>query len=250
MAMENSAVLPVAHAEWIKIKSLRSSLISLLVIFAATLAITVLASATIGRAEADNPDAEPLFDAFYAFNFGQIAAISFGTTAMSSEYTSGALRISLAAVPRRGLFYGSKMLVIGSLALLVGLVTGFATFLTSQAFLGDHAIGLGHPGAVRACVGGGVYLALMALLAAGLTAVLRSGVAVLGILIPFTLIVSFVVGDVAGGAAGYLPDKAGRQVLHETTTGSLGPWAGLAVCAAWTGGVLLAGWWAVRHRDA
>ncbi|MEU6819233.1 ABC transporter permease [Streptomyces atriruber] len=248
--MSNSAVLPVAHAEWIKIKSLRSSLVSLVIVFVATIAITTLVFATIGRSEADNADAEPLFDAFYAFNFGQIAAISFGTTAVSSEYTSGALRISLAAVPRRGLFYGSKMLVVGGLALLAGLVTSFATFLISQAFLGDEAIGLGHPGAVRACVGGGIYLALMALLAAGLTAVLRSGVAVMSILIPFTLIVSFVVGDVADGAAGFLPDKAGQQVLHEAPSGSLGPLTGLAVCAAWTAAVLLAGWWAVRRRDA
>ncbi|WP_208609646.1 ABC transporter permease [Streptomyces atriruber] len=248
--MSNSAVLPVTHAEWIKIKSLRSSLVSLVIVFVATIAITALVFATVGRAEADNADAEPLFDAFYALNFGQIAAISFGTTAVSSEYTSGALRISLAAVPCRGLFYGSKMAVIGGLALLAGLVTSFAAFLIGQAFLGDHAIGLGHPGAVRACVGGGIYLALMALLAAGLTAVLRSGVAVLGILIPFTLIVSFVVGDVADGAAGFLPDKAGQQVLHEAPTGSLGPLAGLAVCAAWSAAALLAGWWAVRRRDA
>ncbi|APY89696.1 ABC transporter [Streptomyces alfalfae] len=250
MTMSRTAVLPVAHAEWIKLKSLRSSLVSLVTVFAATVAITALVFATVGVAEADNADAEPLFDAFYAFNFGQIAAISFGTTAVSSEYTSGALRISLAAVPRRGLFYGSKVAVVGGLALLAGLLTGFGTFLTGQAFLGDDGLGLGHPGAVRACVGGGIYLALMALLAVGLTAVLRSGVAVLSILIPFTLIVSFVVGDMDSGVAAFLPDKAGQQVLHEAPTGTLGPWAGLAVLAAWAAAALLAGWWAVRRRDA
>ncbi|MEU8957848.1 ABC transporter permease [Streptomyces sp. NPDC048518] len=244
------AALPAARAEWLKIKSLRSSLVSLIVVFVVTVGITALVFATVGRAEADNADAEPLFDAFYALNFGQIAAISFGTTAVSCEYTSGALRISLTAVPRRGLFYAAKMAVVGGLALLVGLATSFGTFLIGQAFLGDDAIGLGHPGAVRACVGGGVYLALMALLAAGLTAVLRSGVAVLSILIPFTLIVSFVVGDVTSGVAGFLPDKAGQQVLHETTAGALGPWSGLAVSAAWAAAALLAGWWAVRRRDA
>ncbi|MEV0253518.1 ABC transporter permease [Streptomyces sp. NPDC050732] len=248
--MSNTTVLPVAHAEWIKIRTLRSNWGSLIAVFAVTVAVTALAFASVGQAEAGDADAEPLFDAFYALNFGQIAAISFGATAVSAEYTSGALRISLAAVPRRGLFYGAKMAVVGGLALLAGLATAFAAFLTGQAFMGDHAIGLGHPGAVRACVGGGVYLALMALLAAGLTAVLRSGVAVLSILIPFTLIVSFVVGDVASGAAGYLPDKAGQQVLHENPAGSLGPWAGLAVCAAWAAAALLAGWWAVRRRDA
>ncbi|MEU4998656.1 ABC transporter permease [Streptomyces sp. NPDC021622] len=245
--MSTTAVL---HSEWIKIKSVRASLGSLISVFVATVAITVLAFAAVGEAESDNADFEPLFGAFYALNFGQIAAISFGTTAMSSEYVNGALRISLAAVPRRGLFYGAKVAVVGALALATGIVTSFAAFLSGQAFMGDAAIGLGHDGAVRACVGGGIYLALMALLAAGLTMVLRSGVAVLSILIPFTLIVSFVVGDVASGVAAYLPDQAGQQVLHEDPTGTLGPWAGLAVSAAWAAAALLAGWWAVRRRDA
>lgn len=245
--MSTSAVL---HSEWIKIKSLRGSVGSLVAVFVATVAVTVLVFATVGRAEADNADAEPLFDAFYAFNFGQVAAISFGATAVSSEYVNGALRVSLAAVPRRGLFYGAKTAVLGAAALLVGLVTSFTTFLGGQAFLGEHAIGLGHPGAVRACVGGGVYLALMALFAAGLTAVLRSGAVVLGVLIPFTLIVPFVLGDMAGGAAQFLPDRAGQQILHEAPDGMLGPWPGLGVTALWAMASLGAGWWAVRRRDA
>ncbi|EPH45560.1 hypothetical protein STRAU_1376 [Streptomyces aurantiacus JA 4570] len=249
--MSNSAsVTAVLRSEWIKVKSLRGSVGSLAAVFVATVAVTVLVFATVGRAEADNADAEPLFGAFYALNFGQVAAISFGTTAVSSEYVNGALRVSLAAVPRRGLFYGAKTAVLGAAALLVGLLTSFTTFLGGQAFLGEHAIGLGHPGAVRACVGGGFYLALMALLAAGLAAVLRSGVAVLSVLIPFTLIVPFVIGDMAGGVAQFLPDRAGQQILHEDPSGMLGPWAGLGVMAVWAGAALAAGWWAVRRRDA
>lgn len=247
MTMSTTAVL---HSEWIKIKSVRSVSGSLIAVFAATLAITVLTFATVGQAEADNADAELVFGAFYALNFGQIAAISFGATALSSEFLNGALRISLSAVPRRGLFYAAKMSVVGGLALAVGMITSFATFLVGQMFMGDYAIGLGEPGALRAAFGGGIYLTLMALLAAGLAALLRSAVAVLSLLIPFILIVSFVVGDIAGGVAQYLPDRAGQLVLHQNPEGSLGPWAGLAVTAAWAGAALLAGWWAVRRRDA
>jgi ABC-2 type transport system permease protein len=90
----------------------------------------------------------------------------------------------------------------------------------------------------------------MALFAAGLAAVLRSGVATLSILIPFLLLVSFVVGDVSGGVADFLPDRAGQVVFHETWDGSLGPWTGLAVTALWTAAVLLAGAWSVHRRDA
>jgi hypothetical protein len=116
-------------------------------------------------------------------------------------------------------------------------------------FMGTYAIGLGEPGALRAAFGGGIYLALMALFAAGLTVLLRSAVAVLSLLIPFVLIVSFVIGDVAGGAAQYLPDRAGQLVLHQNPAGSLGPWGGLAVAGAWAAAALLAGWWVFRRRD-
>ncbi|MFJ7945533.1 ABC transporter permease [Streptomyces sp. NPDC096354] len=240
----------VLRSEWIKIRSVRSVAGSLAAVFLATLAVTVLAFATVGQAEADNPDADPVLGAFYALNFGQIAAISFGATALSSEYLNGALRVSLAAVPRRDLFYAAKMTLVGALALVVGLVTSFTAFLVGQLFMGKYAIGLGEPGALRAALGGGIYLALMALLAAGLTALLRSAVAVLSLLIPFILIVSFVVGDIAGGAAQYLPDRAGQLVLQQNPEGSLGPWTGLAVTAAWASAALLTGWWAMRRRDA
>ncbi|MGW6205632.1 ABC transporter permease [Streptomyces sp. NPDC055089] len=240
----------VLRSEWIKIRSLRSVAGSLTAVFLATMAVTVLSFATVGRAEADNADADLVFGAFYALNFGQIAAISFGATAISSEYVNGALRLSLAAVPRRTLFYIVKMSLIGGAALAVGLVTSFSSFLVGQLFMGDYAIGLGEPGALRAAVGSGIYLALMTLFAAGLTVLLRSAIAVLSLLIPFILIVSFVVGDVAGGVADYLPDRAGQLVLHQYPDSSIGPWTGLAVTAAWTGVALLAGWWALRHRDA
>ncbi|MDX3769994.1 ABC transporter permease [Streptomyces sp. NBC_01707] len=244
------STLAVLRSEWIKIRSVRSVAGSLTAVFLATLAVTVLAFATVGQAEADNPDADPVFGAFYALNFGQIAAISFGATALSSEYLNGALRVSLAAVPRRDLFYAAKMMLVGALALVVGLVTSFTAFLVGQLFMGKYAIGLGEPGALRAALGGGIYLALMALLAAGLTALLRSAVAVLSLLIPFILIVSFVVGDIAGGVAQYLPDRAGQLVLQQNPEGGLGPWTGLAVTAAWASAALLTGWWAMRRRDA
>ncbi|WP_393063468.1 ABC transporter permease [Streptomyces sp. LN549] len=247
MTMSTIAVL---RSEWIKIRSVRSVAGSLTAVFLATMVVTVLSFATVGQAEADNTDADLVFGAFYALNFGQIAAISFGATAISSEYVNGALRMSLAAVPRRTLFYTVKMSLIGGTALAVGLVTSFSSFLVGQSFMGEYAIGLGEPGVLRAAFGCGIYLALMTLFAAGLTVLFRSAVAVLSLLIPFILIVSFVVGDIAGGVADYLPDRAGQLVLHQHSESSLGPWTGLGVTGAWAGASLLVGWWALRRRDA
>ncbi|WP_327120919.1 ABC transporter permease [Streptomyces sp. NBC_01341] len=247
MTMSATAVL---RSEWIKISSVRSVSGSLISVFGATLFVTVLMFASVEQAEVNDAGHDPVFSAFYALNFGQIAAICFGATAMSSEFVNGALRISLAAVPRRGLLYGCKMSVVGGLALGVGLITSFTTFLVGQLFMGEYAIGLGHPGALRAAFGGAVYLALMTLFAAGLTALLRSAVAVLSLMIPFILIVSFVIGDIAGAAAHFLPDQAGQLILHTRHEEGMGPWTGLAVTAGWAGLALLAGWWSMSRRDA
>lgn len=131
------------------------------------------------------------------------------------------------------------------------MVTGFTSMVTGQAFIGEAGVDVTSPVALRAALACGIYLTLMALLAAGLAALLRSGTAVLSILIPFTLIVSFVVADLAREYAQCLPDQAGQVALHsKVTEGALGPWSGLAVTAAWSAAALPAGWWAVRRRDA
>lgn len=237
---------PVLRSEWLKIRTLRSLCGALLAVFAVSTAFSALA----GVSSTSDPEFDPLFMALSGVAPGQIAAIAFGATAVSCEFHGGGLRLSLAAVPQRGRWFTAKIAAIGVPALLVGLVTGFASLAAAKAGLGDEASGLTVGEQARGVVGCGVYLMLMALLAAGLTALLRSGVATLSILIPFVLIISFVVGDVAGGLTDFLPDRAGQVILHETSDSSLGPWTGLAVTALWAAGALLAGAWSVRRRDA
>ncbi|MFI7359423.1 ABC transporter permease [Streptomyces avidinii] len=248
-----SAALPttaVLHSEWIKIRSLRGTFRSLISILVATVGIQALTAAALGQAEEGSMGEDPLLAAFYGLNFGQIAAIAFGATAFSAEFHNGALRTSLTAVPDRTRFYLSKMSMLGALALVTGQLTGLLTFVAGQAFMGEYALGLGDPGAVRAVVGCGLYLTLMTLFAAGLTAVLRSGVAVLSILIPFVVMVSFIVGSAASGVGRFMPDRAGQAMMRSQPYGDLGPWAGLGVLALWAGVAVLGGWLAVRRRDA
>ncbi|MEU4730860.1 ABC transporter permease [Streptomyces sp. NPDC023588] len=242
--------VPVLRSEWIKIRSARSVLGSLIAVFVATAGITVLTAAAIGAGEEGALGEDRLLGAFYGINFGQIAAITFGATALAGEFRAGALRVSLTAVPNRTRLYLSKVAVVGALALLVGQVTGLITFLAGQAFMGPDALGLGDPGAVRAVFGSGVYLMLIALLSAGLTALVRSGTLVMSLLIPFLLIVPFVVGQVVGGAGQFMPDRAGQMVMRMHAEGSMGPWSGLGVAALWAMAALVAGWFAVRRRDA
>ncbi|MGW7257933.1 ABC transporter permease [Streptomyces sp. NPDC054834] len=236
---------PALHAEWLKIRTLRSLIGSLCAVVLATAAFSAFSAA-------DADDTDPLFSVYFGVSFGQIAAIAFGTTAVAAEFRGGALRLTLASVPDRRRWFAAKAAAIALPALVVGLVTGAVTFAVGKAALGaGTAAGPTWSEGVRGAVGCGVYLTLMALFAAGVAAVLRSGVATLSTLIPFLLIVSFVVGDdVSGNVADFLPDRAGQVVLHSDWDGSLGPWTGLAVTALWTVGALLAGAWSVGRRDA
>ncbi|MBV7696514.1 ABC transporter permease [Streptomyces sp. TRM70350] len=237
---------PVLHAEWLKIRTLHSLYGALVALFAVTTAFSAIA-ATDGSGD---PESDPLFTALLGMVPGQIAAVAFGALAVSSELTGGGLRLALAAVPQRGRWFTAKLTAIAVPVFLVGLVTGGASLAVARAGMGAAADGLTAGEQLRGVLGSGVYLALMALFAAGLAALLRSGIGALSILIPFLLVVSFVIGDAAGGLTDFLPDRAGQVVLHSTWDGTLGPWTGLAVTALWTAGAVLAGAWSVRRRDA
>ncbi|MEU6377307.1 ABC transporter permease [Streptomyces sp. NPDC046909] len=237
---------PALHAEWLKIRTLPSLLGALLALFAATTAFSALA----GVSDTSDPEFDPLFFALSGVAPGQIAAITFGAMAVSSEFHGGGLRLSLAAVPQRGRWFAAKLTAVAVPALAAGLVTALAALLVAKAGLGAAASGLTVGEQARGVVGCGVYLTLMALFAAGLAALLRSGVGALSLLIPFILVVSFVIGDVPGGLTDFMPDRAGQVVLYQSYDGPLGPWSGLGVTALWTAAAVLAGAWSIRRRDA
>ncbi|MFI1704277.1 ABC transporter permease [Streptomyces griseoruber] len=240
--MRTSSFTPALHAEWIKTRTLRSQIGALCAIPLTTVAFSALAASGT-----DGTDSDPLFSAFFGVSFGQIAAIAFGTTAVSGEFRNGALRVSLASVPHRGRWFAAKLAVVALPVLVVALATGLVTAALGGAL---PPSGPSPAQGLRGALGCAVYLTLMALLAAGLTTVLRSGVATLSILIPFLLIVSFVLGDLSANPADFLPDRAGQVVLHSTWDGALGPWTGLAVAALWAVAALLAGAWRLHRRDA
>ncbi|MCW5253665.1 ABC transporter permease subunit [Streptomyces sp. SHP 1-2] len=237
---------PVLRSEGLKLLTLRSLRGNLLALFA----VTVVFSALAASSDTSAPDFDPLFTALSGVLPGQMAAMAFGTVAVSSEYHGNSIRTSLAAVPRRGRWLAAKLLVVAAPVLAVGLLAALAALLVARSVLGPAASTVTVEEQIRGVVGCGVYFTLMALLAAGLTVLFRSGVATLSVLIPFILIVSFVVGDVVGGVVGYLPDRAGQVVIHQTSVGAPGPWTGLAVTALWAAAALAAGAWRLRRRDA
>jgi ABC-type transport system involved in multi-copper enzyme maturation permease subunit len=246
------SVVPALHSEWLKIRSVRSQCLTLAAVFVATTGFSVLMCATVGAEEVAEGGFDPVRASFFGLNFGQIAAICFGSIAVAGEYRAGAIRVSLAAVPRRRVFFAAKLTVVGLLALVVGLVTSTTCFVLGQAALGDRGVSIGTPGALRAVVGCGLYLALITLFAAGLAAALRSAPAVMGILIPFLLMLSFVLGDVSQGGSwvDFLPDRAGQQILLQHPDGPLNPWTGTGVLVLWVAAALWVGGRRLTRRDA
>ncbi|MGW6457769.1 ABC transporter permease [Streptomyces sp. NPDC055078] len=247
--------VPATHAEWLKIRTVRSLPVCLLSAFLATTVISLLMSGSFGPAETAKPEFDPLRAVFYGLNFGTIGAVCFGALTVWGEYRTGGIRSSLAAVPRRGVLYAAKLAVVAVLSFAVGLVTSLTCFLAGQALLSDQGVslGLGDPGALRAVVGCALYLTLMTLTAAGLTTATRSAPMVIGLLIPVMVLLSFVAGDISDGGnafTDFFPDRAGQQVLLQKPEGTVGPWTGAGVLGLWAGAAVWAGWAALRRRDA
>ena len=254
------AAAQVLRSEWTKIRSVRSTVWTLSLAAVVTLALGALIS-VLSRNQFDEMSAsEQLrFDATYisfaGMGLGQLAMIVFGVLVVSNEYSTGMIRASLAAVPQRGLFLASKIAVAAALACVVGMATSFLTFFLGQGLLGPYRASIGDPGVLRAVVGGGLYMTLIAMFSMGVAAMLRSPVLSLGILMPFFFLVSNVLGNVPATkqVGQYLPDQAGTkimQVVQLPDDAPYGPWGGLAIMAAWVAAALVGGFLVLRRRDA
>lgn len=258
--MAYSAVL---QSEWTKIRTVASTSWTLAVTFLVTVGLSAgfcaLASATFGDLnEVEKATFDPTLLSFTGMGLGQLAMIVFGVMVVSTEYSSGMIRTSLAAVPRRGSFLAGKFAVATALALVVGLLTSFVSFFLGQAILGDLGIGIGEDNVLRAVVGAGLYMALLALFTMGVATMLRSSVASISILIPFFLIVSNLLSgfEATRKYGQYLPDKAGSkimQVVPEALGSSetpYGPWGGLGIMLLWVAASVIGGYLVLKKRDA
>ncbi|WP_432094823.1 ABC transporter permease [Streptomyces sp. bgisy100] len=255
------AVSQVLRSEWTKLRSVRSTAWTLSLAFVVTLAlgalISIVANASFGDLSAEEQlTFDPTFLSFAGMGIGQLAMIVFGVLVVSSEYSSGMIRTSLAAVPRRGTFLLSKVAVASALALVVGMVTSFGAFALGQTLLGEHRAALGDPGVLRAVFGGGLYMGLIAMFSMGIAAVLRSPLLSLGILMPFFFLVSNILGnvDATREIGQYLPDQAGNAVMQVVPqpgdSPPYGPWGGLAIMVVWVAAALVGGALVMRSRDA
>ncbi|MEU5088116.1 ABC transporter permease [Streptomyces sp. NPDC021356] len=255
------AATQVIRSEWTKIRSVASTVWTLSLAAVVTIALGMLISG-LTRSEFGNMPArerlsfDPTFVSFAGMTLGQLAMIVFGVLVVSNEYSTGLIRTSLAAVPRRGAFLASKVAVAALLALLVGMATSFAAFFLGQAMLGSLRTSLDAPGVLRAVIGGGLYMTLIAVFSMAVAVMLRSPMLSLGILMPFFFLISNILGNVSATKkiGQYLPDQAGSRILRVIPRVGddtpYGPWGGLGIMALWVLAALAVGYALLRKRDA
>jgi hypothetical protein len=247
-----------ARMEWIKLRSLRSTWW--------TLALTVAATVGIGAAVGLNSrdaSVDLTNNALAGVVPGVLLVGVLGVLTMTSEYTSGTMRATLAATPRRPLVLAAKAAVFGALTLIVGQAASFIAFFAAAATLrhGLTAPTLGQPGVLRAVALTGAAFCLIGLLGLGLGAIIRHSAAAVGVLVAGVYVVVQVIGFIAHSAAPYMPILILGNSLSTTkpvtcgTDGAscpdfLSAWAGLGVLGLYAVIALAVGGWLLAKRDA
>ncbi|BCY10726.1 ABC transporter permease [Actinoplanes sp. L3-i22] len=238
----------VLRSEWAKLRSLRSTWITLGLALLFLLGLGVIATlrykSGIGDdrpADRDFADATTYSLSLFGVSFALIAIGVLGVMTSSGEYTSGMIRSTLAAVPRRLPMLWSKAAVYGALAFLVGVAGAVLVFLIGSGILSGTTIAMSvsDDGVLRGVLGVGLYLGLVGVIGVALGVLLRSTAGGISLLIGTLLLVpglsQLLPASWRSNLTPYLPSDAGESIyaLHHVD-GTLSAGAGLLVLLGWT----------------
>lgn len=254
--------MDVLRFEWTKLRTLASTRWILASVVVATIVIGVAVSyATVARWNtltfAQRTALDPVFQSLTGLIFGQLAVGVLGVLAVTAEYSTGTIRSTLAAVPHRRAVLAAKAAAIAVPVFVVSTAATLVAFWASQAIFAtkNAGVSLGAPGALRAVIGGGLYLTALALLAVGLGAVIRHTAGAISAFVGLVLVVPIVTGYLPNpwgkDISKFMPSDAGQALLSlHTNANSLSPWTGFAVLCGWTALALGAAAWLIARRDA
>jgi ABC-2 type transport system permease protein len=256
-------------AEWIKLRTIRSTTWALLAFASVSVLFSALAcweSETMGGGPGRPGDNDIVLDSLSGIWFGQVALAVLAILAITSEYTHRMIRTTFAAEPRRPAVLAAKTAVVTTIVLLAGLITSAACFVLGQWILRGNGFTYenGYPAstltdgyALRAVVASGLYLGLLAVFSLGLGTILRHTAGAI------TLVLALLLGPVI--AISFLPESvaewfekfslmgagiAAQQTVVRDDSIPLGPWEGLGVVAVYAAVALVLALWTIRARDA
>jgi ABC-2 type transport system permease protein len=235
----------VIVSEWTKFRSLRSTRYTLLATVGFTvglaLAAAILVAAQWGTmTTVSKATFQPLSVSLFGASIGVMVIGVLGVLMMTSEFTTGLVSSTFAAVPKRLPVLWGKVAVYSIIALAVTVPAMLVAFFGTQAILsGNHVqIAFGHSGVARAVLGSALYLTIAGLLGIGLGGIFRSTAAAVTsltvILFVLPVIVFILPSSVSNSISPYLPGNAGQAIMSIAPQAHvLAPWVGLGVFAAY-----------------
>lgn len=247
----------VIGSEWLKFRTLRSSLVVLAAAMAAMVVFGAIIAHNTRNPAGLDPEDVVASGPLQGYYMGQLLMAALGVLVVSGEYSSGMIRATLAAVPRRQPVLVAKVVVFTVVVGIAMTAASVVAFLVAQTFLSGYrpTSSLSDPATLRVVVGTGVYLTLVGLLGSSLAWIVRSTpgalVAVIGLILILPVLFGLLLPTWGTHFAAYLPTGAGASFSTSLPRpNALPPWPGLAVMVAWVVVGLLVASWSLRRRDA
>ncbi len=248
------------RSEWTKLRTVRSTYWTAAAAALATLSIGALLCGYWANSLRTHPDRltqfdDPISTSLTGIFLAQVAVGTLGVLIISSEYGTGMIKATFTAVPQRRAILAAKGLVFAGATLIGGEIVSFLAFSLGQLILSSQHAGasLHQPGALRATVGGGLYLAAVGLLGFGIGALIRHTAGALSAFFALLFASSALVDLLPPSLhhiIEYMPANAGSQIFtahHQL--GALQPWAGLGVFCLYVTTALTAATILINRRD-
>lgn len=253
----------VLLSEFTKFRSLRSTVYTLLTAVVLMIGIGAIFSAVTASqyhtfSAADKAAFNPVTTSLQGTVFAVVAFGVLGVLMMSGEYTTGMIRSSLTAVPRRLPVLWGKLAVFAGTILSVSLVASFISFFLGQALLSSHHLGVSitAPGALRSVIGAALYVTVAGLIGVTLGTLFRNtaaGIATFaGVFFVIPPLAGLLPSSVSNHLTPYLPSNAGEVLWGGAADvhNALAPWTGFAVLCGYAAVLIAASAWRLRRSDA
>ena len=252
----------VLLSEFTKFRSLRSTMWTLLAAVVLMIGIGALFSEVTASqyhtfTAADKATFDPVTTSLTGVIFAVVAFGVLGMLVTGGEYSTGMIRSSLTAVPRRLPVLWGKVAVFAGSILPVSLVASFISFFLGQALLSSHHLGVpvtAHD-ALRSVIGAALYVTVAGLIGLALGALLRhtaGGIAVFAaVFFVIPLLAGRLPASISNHLAPYLPPNAGGAVWGGANVPNpLSPWTGFALLCGYAAILIAAAAWWLRRSDA
>jgi ABC-type transport system involved in multi-copper enzyme maturation permease subunit len=248
----------VIRSEWIKLRSVRSTVVTLGLTGVAVAVFGVLISMLSDGATVFGDGKvvyDPAGNSLFGTNLAQLVLGVLGALLITSEYATGMIRTTFAAVPKRLPVLWAKVVVVAGVAFAT-MVAGVAVaFFAGQALYDGNGVGasLSDPDVLRALLGAALFPAAIAVMGIALGALMRHTATAVGVLFGLLFIVPVLLqalGGVWTDVASYLPSEAGEAMtIVIDDPQRMSPLAGFVVMVGWVGALLATAAIVLKRRD-